>query len=131
MDESHRDLEQPPNGAVKVWRYMDFTKLVSLIDSRCLFFSRADQLGDPFEGSYPRSNVKARLAGTHWLFPDNEPVLPALSLMMKKLNKEWPMHLAVNCWHMNEHESAAMWKLYLKSTANEGNNLLDSTTYSS
>ena len=25
---------------------------------------------------------------------------------------------AVNCWHMNEHESAAMWRLYLKS--NEG-----------
>ncbi len=23
--------------------------------------------------------------------------------------------MAVNCWHMNEHESAAMWKLYLKS----------------
>ena len=25
---------------------------------------------------------------------------------------------AVNCWHINEHESAAMWDLYLKS--NEG-----------
>ena len=23
--------------------------------------------------------------------------------------------VAVNCWHLNEHESAAMWKVYLKS----------------
>lgn len=30
-------------------------------------------------------------------------------------NKEWLRFNAVNCWHANEHESAAMWKLYLKS----------------
>jgi len=34
------------------------------------------------------------------------------------MNKKWPRYNAINCWHMNEHESAAMWKLYLKS--NEG-----------
>jgi hypothetical protein len=37
---------------------------------------------------------------------------------MGELNKLWPKYNAINCWHMNEHESAAMWKLYLKS--NEG-----------
>ena len=37
---------------------------------------------------------------------------------MGKINKHWPKYNAINCWHMNDHESAAMWKLYLKS--NEG-----------
>ena len=35
--------------------------------------------------------------------------------MRRKKNRE---EFAINCWHLNDHESAAMWKLYLKS--NEG-----------
>jgi hypothetical protein len=31
------------------------------------------------------------------------------------ISNHLPKHIAINCWHMNEHESAAMWKLYLKS----------------
>src|SRR5207248_1539762 len=34
---------------------------------------------------------------------------------MGQLNRKWRDHTAINCWHLNDHESAAMWKLYLKS----------------
>ena len=34
------------------------------------------------------------------------------------LSKEIRKFTVINCWHMNDYESAAMWKLYLKS--NEG-----------
>jgi len=34
---------------------------------------------------------------------------------MSEINRNWPKFNAINCWHMNDHESAAMWKLYLKS----------------
>jgi hypothetical protein len=40
-------------------------------------------------------------------------------------NKQWPRYTAINCWHLNNHESAAMWRLYLKS--NEG--IAIQTTY--
>lgn len=111
----HPVFIQPTDENVKVWRYMDFTKLVSLIDSRRLFFTRADKFDDPFEGSWPRINVLARQQ-----VPD---VIPAesreafLTAMENSgaFNKMWPKYNAINCWHMNEHESAAMWKLYLKS----------------
>jgi hypothetical protein len=98
-----------------VWRYMDFTKLVSLFDSRCLYFARADKLGDPFEGSWPRMNVLARQ-----LVPDSIPTEARESFLkamsnIGDFNRQWLKYYAVNCWHMNEHESAAMWKLYLKS----------------
>jgi len=81
---------------------MDFTKLVSLFDSRALYFSRADKLNDPFEGSWPIINI-ARRDGTLRLSNADENI------------QHWPRYIAINCWHMNQYESAAMWKLYLKS----------------
>jgi hypothetical protein len=35
-----------------------------------------------------------------------------------EIHRLWTRYMAVNCWHLNDHESAAMWRLYLKS--NEG-----------
>jgi hypothetical protein len=115
MYKEHPVFVQPPNEEIKVWRYMNFAKLVSLLESRCLFFSRADKQGDPFEGSYPKINVSARL-----IVPEEipEPSRSSFLESMKnlgKFTKEWRRHVAVNCWHMNEHESAAMWKTYLTS----------------
>lgn len=115
MYEAHPVFTQPNNELVKVWRYMDFTKFVSLLDSRRLYFTRADKFDDPFEGSWPKINVAARQQ-----LPDNIPPEARDSFIkamtsMAEINRNWPRFNAINCWHMNEHESAAMWKLYLKS----------------
>ena len=45
MYETHPLFVAPPGDAL-LWRYMDFTKFVSLLDTSSLFFSRADLLGD-------------------------------------------------------------------------------------
>lgn len=115
MYQEHPVFVQPGNENVKVWRYMDFTKLVSLIDSRRLFFTRADKFEDPFEGSWPRINVLARQQAPADL-PDasRENYLNAMA-SLGRFTKQYVKRNAINCWHMNEHESAAMWKLYLKS----------------
>ena len=42
-----------------IWRYMDFTKFVSLLDKKKLFLCRADKLEDSFEGSLPLDNVES------------------------------------------------------------------------
>jgi hypothetical protein len=52
--EEHEVFDPPEDLDATIWRYVDFTKLVSLLDTKSLFFARADQLGDPFEGSYSR-----------------------------------------------------------------------------
>jgi len=118
MFEPHPTFVQPNNDAVKIWRYMDFTKLVSLLDSRCLFFSRADQLGDPFEGSWPKMNIDARQLTLKEVPSESQAAFTNAMAKMGDFNKQWLKYNVVNCWHMNNHESAAMWKLYLKS--NEG-----------
>jgi hypothetical protein len=106
MYKEHPTFEAPEDKNIKVWRYMDVTKFISLLHTRALFFSRSDKLGDPFEGSYPLGNADRRLSAYYGYdrFPG----------IYHKL-REWT---TVSCWHINETESDAMWKLYLSS--NEG-----------
>lgn len=115
MYEAHPVFAQPDDETVKVWKYMDFTKFVSLIDSRRLYFTRVDKFDDPFEGSWPRVNVLARGEIPEDIPPEGREAFARAMENMGQINKRWPKYSAMNCWHMNEHESAAMWKLYLKS----------------
>ena len=91
--------------SVPIWRYMDIAKFMSLIDKRALFFARLDNLGDPFEGSLTRRRQLDReeLEDQHIvvLYRDSG------RLVESKL-----VNTIVNCWHMNEIESFAMWNLY-------------------
>lgn len=118
MYKEHPSFKTPPNLSDKVWRYMDFTKFLSVLESRSLYFTRADKFEDPFEGSYPKANVLSRILIPHEVpLEHREKFLQAMNAQADS-NRQWPRYTAVNCWHLNNHESAAMWQLYLKS--NEG-----------
>lgn len=109
---NHVCFPQPNNIEGKLWRYIDFTKFVSMLNSSCLFLSRADLLGDPFEGSYSKANLKFRPT-IYKGFPHDklDIILKKKAIASKSLIK-WSY---INCWHKNDAESAAMWKLYTKS----------------
>lgn len=115
MYEAHPVFVQPENEGIRVWRYMDFTKFVSLIDSRRLYFTRADRFDDSFEGSWPKMNVAARQDVPPEIPLEAQENFRSHMANMGEINRRWPKFNAINCWHMNDHESAAMWKLYLKS----------------
>jgi len=112
MYENHPDFESPNNKDVKVWRYMDFTKFVSLLEKKSLYFARADKFNDPFEGSYSKLNIEKRFDTYKDIIPNDK--IEAMSIY----NEKYPRFIFLNCWHLNNFESAAMWNLYLKS--NEG-----------
>ena len=42
-----RQFHDPPPADAILWRYMDFTKFVALLEMKSLFFARADKLNDP------------------------------------------------------------------------------------
>lgn len=107
MYKEHPDFNSPPSDAV-LWRYMDFTKFVSLMEKQSLFFARADKLGDPFEGSFSRANETLRPILYKDKIPEN--VLQTFA----EFTKELPRFTLVNCWHENFYESEAMWKLYAR-----------------
>lgn len=51
MDDKTWQFQKPKDLNVPIWRYMDFTKFVDLLDTKTLFFTRADRFDDQFEGS--------------------------------------------------------------------------------
>jgi hypothetical protein len=98
----------------QIWRYLDFTKYMAMLENSGLFFSRCHRLEDSFEGSRPQSN-RAALRSTlisGGTSPDAvDRLLSQLSDHAKWL-RQW---VYVNCWHISNCESEAMWKLYAQS----------------
>lgn len=114
MYRPHPCFQSPSDENIKIWRYMDFTKFISMLENKSLFLVRADRFEDPFEGSFPRSNRDQRIK--YYNVPGGEEKDFLINFgAVAKLIKNSTM---INCWHINDFESAAMWKLYLKS--NEG-----------
>lgn len=117
-------FDNQPDDNVKIWRYMDFTKFMSLIESSKLFFSSGNNFEDPFEGVGTLEFIKLRTKALQDYLakhPEHENGIRQMELILKFL----PNHVAITCWHENEFQSAAMWKLYL--STNEG--IAIQTTY--
>ena len=98
----------PTNLDVPVWRYMDFTKFVSMLENGALFLPMLAKLDDPFEGSYARGNEALRPL-VHRHMPN------AFDLTAGEMVLRLREFVAASCWHGNEQESAAMWRLYAQS----------------
>ncbi|MED1304782.1 hypothetical protein BK704_01430 [[Bacillus thuringiensis] serovar konkukian] len=118
------DINSDISDDAKLWRYMDFTKLVSLLVTSKLYFPRSDQFKDVFEGKiYGYGEEDARNTIEQLIDSPNmsedfkrksrsmvEQVLKSVYDRSERDKK----NVFVNCWHLNEYESAAMWDLYLK-----------------
>ena len=86
-----------------MWRYLDFTKFVSLLDRSALFFARTHTLDDPFEGSV--TTVNEALSPRFYPNDRNRENI-------KYFRRRLLQYTLVNCWHSSKYESDAMWKLY-------------------
>lgn len=106
----HPSFKTPTNRDVQIWRYMDLAKYLAILQRRSLFFPRATLLGDPFEGS----STKPMVAERQYIMRNWNVDQFLVGEHFKNLVEKY----LVSCWHINEHESAAMWSLYLRS--NEG-----------
>ena len=111
----HPAFPKLTNSEQKIWRYLDFTKLLDLLEKKSLFFTQPGRFSDPFEGSIPLKNVQSRLDQLK-ASPINEQTSQRAIEHLSQGNKSNVEKHAVNCWHINDHESAAMWELYLKSS---------------
>lgn len=126
MIEENSNFTHPANNKQKIWRYMDFTKFVDLLYTSSLFFSTAEILEDKFEGSISLPTANARMEAIQEIYKDiDEKRSDKLAIKLdytkdpfSPLYQALKKQVCINCWHMSEYESAAMWKLYSKS--NEG-----------
>src|SRR6266487_3769194 len=109
LDNSHESFS-PPSANCTLWRYMDLTRFLSLLENRRLFLPRADQFDDPYEGAWSRAGVTLlRDPKTNGGLP------PQLVEQFLAHTEQLRRQMFISCWFASEHESAAMWKLYLQS----------------
>jgi hypothetical protein len=114
---------------ITLWRYMDLAKFLHLLESRSLFFPRADKFDDAFEGAsglaerqgewdshyleYFRGAIRRPPEG--YPSPPEESVEPEaqrLLIEMKAGIKRERESTYISCWHANPGESEALWRLY-------------------
>lgn len=90
-----------------IWRYMDFWKFLNLLESKALFFSNSENLGDNFEGRIPsfvleKIKLKDKETGT-----DSNDIINHIENICRKT-------FLISSWSYAERESFALWKMYAK-----------------
>lgn len=128
----------------KLWRYMDLAKFISLIGKKKLFFTSAESFEDIFEGAKGIVERKPQWDDFYLDFfrhaiqtvPGAKPeelTDDYIQANSKRLLSELEMsgkadreHTFISCWHCNQYESEAMWKLY---STNVKNAIAIQTTY--
>jgi len=91
-----------PDDNVKIFRYMDFSKYVDLLERKKLCFCNAKKFEDKFEGEMPEAfyhNWSEEHKNGH-----------------KSISEELEKYFScfISCWNMGEGENYALWKIYTK-----------------
>jgi hypothetical protein len=92
---------------------MDVSKFESLVTERALFFPRVAILEDEFEGAFPESQTL--LARALSMIGVSEMPPGMVVHLSPELEQAWFLMrrwAVVSCWHVSDHESEAMWRLY-------------------
>lgn len=130
----HSSFTPAPSEDSKLWRYMSLPKFLSLIQQNSLFMGNLEHMAqeDKFEGILPHGNFVHR----EWSSVNDAPKSIIDKLKMNVIYHETgDLHAClenhkevqelrirqayahrrsyfINCWHLNEYESLAMWDMY-------------------
>ena len=113
-----------------LWRYMDFSKFVAMMQQDGIHFTRASNFDDPFEAAAGVASREAVWDKYYLEFfkkavTTPPPGYPPANMTEIELDKEAERllgqiksayasarDLLVCCWHLNSGESEALWKIY-------------------
>lgn len=91
-----------------LWRYMDLSKFVSMLEKNALWLARADTFRDSHEGRFPdemRKFIEKAYEG--FGKDDKSPVKDADDFQDYLLKNTF-----ISCWHKNFDENMVMWEIY-------------------
>jgi len=117
MYEKHSDFQEPKNSLVKIWRYMSIEKFQNMLETNSLHFAKVNSFEDPYEGIFSkisRINQIKRLGGFLGDVDskNRKRMINHIINFDDKNDQIYRKILLINCWHLNEHESASMWKIH-------------------
>ena len=94
-----------------IWRYFSFRKFLKLLRDKSLYFCRADILKneDPYEATLdPCAYASLDLIQNLLKLIGFPPEITEINIWDAAVIKNF----YINCWHINDHESYLMWKVY-------------------
>lgn len=123
---------------MKIWRYMDLAKFISLISNKSLYFTNFEKFNDPYEFYLPEiynkslntireenskrvyEEAKRNIKKFENIDPEKysiamktlDSILKDSLLKQKNIEKEVKEKFGVSCWHINDYENEALWKIY-------------------
>jgi hypothetical protein len=96
----------------KLWRYMDLSKFVSLLEKKALWLARADTFRDKHEGRFPEDMRKTIEKAYENFDDDDSSVVKDADDFQDYLRK----NTFISCWHKNFDENMVMWEIYGRDT---------------
>src|SRR4051812_26916340 len=110
MYEPHPVLLLPDDPETRIWRYMNLTKLLAILETQSLFFSSIRSFNDPYEGFIPPHTVES-LRATLPKMGGTDQEVSEFAIKHREIDRDSMDFLSprmfVNCWHINPDESAA------------------------
>lgn len=127
----HPAFKQPDNSDLPIWRFVDHSKFIWILQESALYFAQTDKLSDPYEGLPPVDFLREHLEQLKEMRDNlneqlsSEKLPPVTHDRVLAPYEHFRKSFYVNCGHESEYESVAMWKLYLSS----GDGVAIKTTY--
>ena len=111
MDNVYLEIDDGIGENQKLWRYMDLSKFVSLIEKNALWLARADTFRDKHEGRFP-DDMRMAIEKAFKGLDDDSSVVEDADDFLDYLRK----NTFINCWHKNFDENMVMWEIYGRDT---------------
>lgn len=115
----HQELEVvSPADDEAVWKYLGLAQYISMLKDSAIYFAPLSTFDDPFEGSSPyplsMSSLMDDMVAKGQVPAEFKPLAVLGSQVVRDAARS---ATCVSCWHLSDHESDAMWRLYGRSDA--------------
>jgi hypothetical protein len=117
--DAFHEVFEPLEREAMLWRYIDFTKLIALLETGSLHFARTDQLNDPFEGSMtgPMAAPVTAFFPPESLGQMAPDAIARADSGARVARQQARMQTYLCCWNHSEIESDALWGRYVQAEA--------------
>jgi hypothetical protein len=107
MYRRHKLLKQPNNSRQILWRYLKYERLMEIVNDGISYFPHITKFSDRWEGLLTEKAKESLFRQQFLTYKDAEKA--RASVQQYEEHKD---AFYVQCWHMNNHESYLMWKVY-------------------
>lgn len=110
--ENHPFFPQPADRSVRVWRYFSWPRLREALRARSIWFSRADCLGDPCEGTHPAGDAIIYQQSYQRAVAERSVIVPSWPEFHENSVEQNRRTTFISCWQMAASDRVSMWERY-------------------